>query len=256
MKAKLQEAFRIKKDLLSIFFTAGFPEKKSFHTILKSLQDAGVDFLEIGMPFSDPIADGPTIQKSNQKAIQNGFTLEWMFEELDQIKDSFKIPFLLMGYINPVVQYGIEKFCSQAAKVGASGVILPDLPIREYRNSIKQILDQYNLTNVFLITPQTSTERIIEIDQLSESFIYMVSTTGTTGARKSITAEQLNYFERIRSLNLKNPIVAGFGISDRTSFQTACSFANGVIVGSAFIKMLEQSKNIEKDISTFIHQFK
>jgi tryptophan synthase alpha chain len=253
---KLKSVFSDKEQVLSVFFTAGFPRLDDFKTILKSLQSAGADLIEIGMPFSDPIADGPTIQYSNQVSIKNGFTLDWMFEELKTIQHEFHVPFLLMGYLNPVIQYGLESFIEQARDVGASGIIIPDLPMYEYEKSVRVLLEKNGLTNVFLITPQTTEERIHQIDELSDSFIYMVATAGTTGARMGISRDQEQYFERIRSLQLNNPVLGGFGIADKDAFEVVCRYVRGAIIGSAFIKLLNESENITESVNQYIQSLR
>lgn len=244
------------KNLLTIYYTAGFPNLHDTLPILQHLEKAGVDVVEIGMPYSDPIADGETIQQSNQRALENGMSLKLLFEQLKDFRRTVKIPVFLMGYINPVLQFGIENFLATCAEIGINGVILPDLPSAEYESEYKPLFEKYALANVFLITPQTSEARIRKIDKLSSGFIYMVSTSSTTGNTQGITQEQIQYFERIKAMNLQNITQIGFGISDKQSFQTACQYANGAIIGSAFIKMLAKSTELEKDISTFVRQIK
>jgi tryptophan synthase alpha chain len=208
--------------------------------------------IEIGMPFSDPLADGPTIQGSSEIALENGMSIKLLFEQLREsnIKNS-KSAMILMGYLNPVMQYGIENFCKDAAALGIDGVIIPDLPMQEYVDEYKSIFEKFNLKNIFLITPQTSEERIRFIDSHSDGFIYMVSSSSTTGAKNGVEAGQEDYFKRIQSMKLKNPTMIGFGISDNTSFTNACKFANGAIIGSAFIKSIEKSTDLKKDIAAF-----
>ena len=242
--------------VLNIYFTAGFPELDSTRTILKGLQKAGADLIEIGIPFSDPVADGPTIQQSNKKALENGMTLRLLMEQLRGFREEVKMPVVLMGYLNPIVQYGIEQFCQDCQDVGIDGLILPDLPMYEYQAFYKELFQKHGLHNIFLISPQTSETRIREIDASSQGFIYMVSSASVTGAKQGISQEQLGYFERIQQMKLKNPKLIGFGISDRESFEQASQYAEGAIIGSAFIKLLEKSSQPEQDIKNFVASIK
>ena len=240
------------KNILSIYFTAGFPKLDDTNLIINELENNNVDLIEIGMPFSDPLADGPIIQRSSEIALNNGMSINLLFKQLSNSKiKTSATPFLLMGYLNPILQYGIEKFCSNASELGIDGLIIPDLPMMEYLDSYKIIFDKYNLKNIFLICPQTSEKRIRLIDEHSNGFIYMVSSSSTTGGNKEINIEQENYFQRIKSMKLKNPIIIGFGISNKDTFYKACQFANGAIIGSAFIKAIEKSENIKIDIEKF-----
>jgi tryptophan synthase alpha chain len=251
---KINQLFQEKKNnLLSIYFTAGFPKLDDTATVLKALEENGADMIEIGIPFSDPLADGPTIQHSSEVALENGMSLKLLFEQLKKhdLKKS-KSAMILMGYLNPVMQYGMERFCKDASELGVSGVILPDLPMQEYLTEYKAIFDKYNLKNIFLITPQTSDERIRFIDEHTDGFIYMVSSSSTTGAKTGIANEQEIYFNRIKTLHLKKPTMIGFGISDNKSFTKACEFANGVIIGSAFINAIKGSTDLNKDIAEFV----
>ncbi len=243
-----------KKDqrILSIFCTAGFPGLNDLKTVLESLEKNGVDMVEIGIPFSDPVADGETIQESNKVALDNGMTLELLFEQLADIRKTVSIPLLLMGYLNPVMQYGVERFCKKAASVGIDGFIIPDLPIVEYAESYKSIMDVHQLSNILLVSPQTSEERIRFIDEQTDGFIYMVSSNSITGKSSGVSDQQVAYFERMKALSLGNPGIIGFGISDRTTFDTACASASGAIIGSAFIRAIKNSENLEQDIQQFI----
>ena len=258
MQNRIIELFRNKEDkkVLSIFFTAGYPKLDDTTKIITALEAAGADMLEIGIPFSDPIADGPTIQHSSEVALQNGMSLALLFEQLESIRKEVTIPLLLMGYLNPVMQYGVEAFCRKAAEVGIDGVILPDLPIEEYAEFYKPLFEENNLSNVLLITPQTSDKRIELIDQQIEGFIYVVSDNSTTGKVKDVSKAQEAYFQRIAAKGLKNPLVIGFGIKDHESFSNACRFADGAIIGSAFIKTLEKSENIAESINLFVKSIK
>lgn len=252
---KINKLFESKpKDILSVFFTAGYPQLDDTAAILSELERAGVDLVEIGMPFSDPIADGPTIQESSEEALKNGMSMKKLFQQLETVET--EMPIILMGYINPVLQYGFEKFCEDAVRVGVSGLILPDLPMHEYETVYKGILQKYGLVNVFLITPQTSDERIRQIDKNSDSFIYMVSTASTTGARAQIEEDQIAYFNRINEMDLKNPRLIGFGISNKETFDNACKYSNGAIIGSAFIKALSAGNDVQESVSKFIKDIK
>ena len=254
---RIEELFRNKKeDILSVYFTAGYPELNDTARIIRYLENAGADLVEVGIPFSDPVADGPTIQDSNKIALSNGMTLRKLLDQLKQDRSNINIPVLLMGYLNPILQYGIEKFCQDCFESGVSGLIIPDLPMDEYLEDYKNTFNNFGLINIFLITPQTSEGRIKYIDNHSNGFIYMVSSASTTGAKKGISDEQMNYFRRIQNLNLKNPRLIGFGISDYDSFKVACEFAQGAIIGSAFIKVLARSKNIEVDVTSYIKSVK
>lgn len=247
---KLQE----NKKLLSIYFTAGYPKINDTVSVIQELEKNGVDMIEIGLPFSDPLADGPTIQESSTIAIENGMTTSLLFEQLQDIRKTVQIPLLIMGYFNPMMQFGMEKFCQKCAEVGIDGLIIPDLPLYVYENEYKAIFEKYNLKNIFLITPQTSDERITQIDAISDSFIYMVSSAAVTGSQSGFGDEQINYFKRISALNLKNPQIVGFGIKDEETFQQATQYQKGAIIGSAFIKFL--NANPVENIKTFINGIK
>jgi tryptophan synthase alpha chain len=244
---KLQE----EKKLLSIYFSAGYPNLNDTVQIIQDLEKSGVDMIEIGLPFSDPLADGPTIQESSTKALQNGMTTKLLFEQLVNIRESVKIPLIIMGYFNPMLQYGVEAFCKKCHEIGIDGLIMPDLPVDIYDEQYKEIFEKYGLINVFLITPQTSESRIRYIDSVSDGFIYMVSSASVTGGSSSeFGAAQQNYFERIANMNLNNPQIVGFGISNKSTFEQATKFAKGAIIGSAFIKNL--TENGIANIDSFI----
>jgi tryptophan synthase alpha chain len=254
---RIQQLFTTKKNnILSVFCTAGFPAVDSIVPILESLQENGVDMIEIGMPFSDPTADGPVIQYSNTIAINNGMTLEVLFAQLKNIREKVQVPLILMGYVNPVLQYGLENFLSDAQACGIDGVIIPDLPMYEYETFYIDTFRKYDLQNIFLITPQTSGERVRKVDSLSDAFIYMVSSNAITGANAAIEQQQLEYYQRIKDMQLKNPTVIGFGIRDKATFDTACQYANGAIIGTAFIKAIDGKDNIPEAITAFIQQVK
>jgi len=242
--------------ILNIYATAGYPNFGDTMLVLNALQEGGVDIIEIGMPYSDPIADGETIQQSNQVSLDQGMTVTHLFDQLKNMRQSISVPVLLMGYINPVLQFGVERFCQKCQEVGVDGVILPDLPLAEYQLSYQSIFEQCGLLNIFLITPQTSDERIKQIDAISEGFIYMVSSASTTGAKTGISSDQEAYFKRIDNMNLKNPRLVGFGISDRESFLKASNGASGAIIGSAFVKLVGNAKNLREEIVGFVKSIK
>ena len=253
VKNKITELFEKKKEkVLNIYFTAGFPELENTITILKALEKAGADMIEIGMPYSDPLADGPTIQASGEKALANGMTIKKLFSQLEELRKEVSLPIMLMGYINPVMQYGVEAFCKKAAEVGVDGLILPDLPFMEYETMYKAEFDKNNLSNIFLVTPQTTDERLKKIDSLGSGFIYIVSTNSTTGNDSKKIEDNTAYFERIQKSDLSNPTLIGFNIKDNASFENASKYSNGAIIGSAFIKHIEHSTNLDKDIESFI----
>ncbi len=241
-----------KNNILSIYFTAGYPNLEDTVKIIKALEKSGADMVEIGIPFSDPLADGPVIQESSQAALKNGMSLKKLFEQLSNIRKDFSMPMIMMGYLNPVIQYGIEEFCRDCQKTGIDGVILPDLPIKEYMESYRKTFHQYGLHNIFLITPQTSEERIKLMDSLDGGFVYVVSSSSTTGAKDKIIDEQESYFKKINKMGLTKPRVIGFGISNYDTFSKACKYANGAIIGSAFIKAIANSNALEKNINGFI----
>ena len=238
------------KKLLSIYFTAGFPDLGDTAAIIEKLQESGVDMVEIGLPFSDPLADGPTIQESSTKALKNGMTTDVLFDQLATIRQSTDIPLLIMGYFNPMMQYGIESFCQKCQETGIDGLIVPDLPVDVYHERYQEVFEKYDLINVFLITPQTSEERIRFIDKISNGFVYMVSSASTTGAKNSFGSEQADYFEKISAMKLRSPQIVGFGISNQETFEQATQTTSGAIIGSAFIKFLEE-KGVE-DIPRFV----
>lgn len=256
MKNRITTLFERKdKNILSIYFTAGFPELNDTLTIITELGKRGVDLIEIGMPFSDPVADGPVIQYSSEIALKNGMTINLLFEQLKEIRKNISIPLILMGYINPVMQFGIENFCKKCKETGIDGTIIPDLPLEIYEEEYKEIFKKNSLSNIFLITPQTPEERIRKIDAASTGFIYMVSSSSTTGVKGAVNEEQISYFERIRNMNLRSKRLIGFGISDKASFEKASSYANGAIIGSAFVKALAGAGEIDGKVKTFVQKF-
>ncbi|MCL4143028.1 UNVERIFIED_CONTAM: hypothetical protein GTU68_037997 [Idotea baltica] len=238
---RINEKLEESKRLLSIYFTAGYPNLEDTVTIIQNLEKSGVDMIEIGLPFSDPLADGPTIQASSTTALKNGMTSEVLFDQLKDIRNSVSIPLIIMGYFNPIFQFGVEEFCKKCSEIGIDGLIIPDLPVDVYYEEYKATFEKYGLINVFLITPQTSDERIRFIDSISNGFIYMVSSASVTGSQSGFGDEQTDYFKRIESMKLDNPQIIGFGISDNTSFTQATDYAKGAIIGSAFIKHLTNS---------------
>lgn len=250
---RINYLFNTKKErVLSIYFTAGFPKLEDTLPVMEAIQAGGADIIEIGVPYSDPIADGPTIQDSNLIALENGMSLKKLFEQLVGFRAKIHLPVVLMGYLNPIMQYGMEAFCKKCKEVGIDGLILPDLPMQQYLDEFKELFEEYGLFNIFLISPQTSEKRIREIDQNSNGFIYMVSSHSITGAKKGITDEQIAYFERVEAMNLKNPRLIGFGISDAETFTTASQYSNGAIIGSAFIKKIKDSQNLSQDIQDYL----
>ena len=254
---RLTELFRRKdRNILSVYYTAGYPALDDTVRIAEYLERAGADVIEIGMPYSDPLADGPTIQQSGARALANGMTISKLFDQLENIRSTVSLPLILMGYLNPAMQYGLERFCQQCQRVGIDALIIPDLPMQEYLNEYKELFETYGLYNIFLVSPQTSDERIRLIDEHSHGFIYVVSSAGITGAKSGITDEQIAYFERIWAMQLKHPTLIGFGISDHETFRTAGNYAQGAIIGSAFIKKLEISENLKQDIEQFVGQIK
>ena len=236
----IQKIFQEKdRNLLSIYFTCGYPELNDTNTVIKALEKNNVDFIEVGLPYSDPLADGPTIQDSSQQALKNGINLDIVFKQLMDIKATNKTPLVLMGYLNQMLKYGEDNFCQKVLACGIDTLIIPDLPMVEFENHYRALFDKYGLTNVFLITPHTSEDRIRKIDAYTNAFIYVVASASITGAKGEISPKQIAYFNRIKALNLQSKLIIGFGISDKTTFTTACSYANGAIIGSAFIKNLK-----------------
>jgi len=257
---RIDQLFATKKqDVLNVYCTAGYPTLASTTEVLAALQTYGADLIEIGMPYSDPLADGPVIQQSSMVALENGMTIATLFEQLENVRTkspSFggvgeAIPLILMGYMNPVLQYGLENFCKDAKAVGVDGIILPDLPMYEYETQYRQLFEKHNLHFIFLVTPETDEERIRKIDALSSGFIYAVSSSSTTGNSKPIEGQSA-YFEKLQNMQLKNPILVGFGIKDKATFQAACAHTNGAIIGSAYINELKQHSNIDAVTKEFL----
>jgi tryptophan synthase alpha chain len=250
--SRIAELFLKKQQqVLNVYCTAGYPQLNSTLPVMKALQQSGADIIELGMPYSDPLADGEVIQGSSTRALQNGMSMAVLFEQLANCRTEVQVPLILMGYMNPVLQYGFENFCAKAAEVGVNGLILPDLPLFEYETEYAPVIKKYGLDFIFLVTPETSEERIRKIDKLGSGFIYAVSSASTTGNNKRIE-DQEPYFERLKNMQLQNPILVGFGIKDNASFEAACRHTNGAIIGSAYIKAIENAGDIAAATSTFL----
>ena len=242
-------------DVLNVYCTAGYPQLNSTIEVIKALQENGADIIELGMPYSDPLADGPVIQQSSSIALANGMTIKKLFEQLRELRKEVNVPVILMGYMNPVLQYGFEQFCTDAAAVGIDGLILPDLPEHEFETEYGTIIKKYGLDFIFLVTPETSEERIKKLDKLSTGFLYAVSSSSTTGSDKDMT-DVKSYLQKLRGMNLKNPVLVGFGIRDRSTFETACANANGAIIGTAYIKALAEPGNVSDITRKFLESIK
>ena len=254
--SRIKQLFQNKKNgILNVYCTAGFPELNSTIPIMQALQESGVDIIELGMPYSDPLADGPVIQGSSAKALQNGMSISVLFDQLESFREIIQVPVVLMGYINPLLQYGFEKFCSKAAAVGIDGLIIPDIPIYEFEKEYGAIVRKYGLDFTFLVTPETSKERIQKLDSLSSGFLYAVSSSSLTGSDKDFSIME-EYLLRFQTLGLQNPVLVGFGIKDKISFEKACQFTNGGIIGSAFIKALENSNDLQQATNAFIQSIR
>jgi tryptophan synthase alpha chain len=256
--SRLQNIFQTKKsNVLNVYCTAGYPQLDSTLNVMIALQQNGADIIELGMPFSDPLADGPVIQQSSSVALANGMTIKILFEQLKDLRKPGSplgdggVPVVLMGYMNSVLQYGFEKFCADASAVGIDGLILPDLPEYEFETEYGSIIKKYSLDFIFLVTPETSDERIKKLDSLSSGFLYAVSSSSTTGGEKTNTAST-EYLQKLKNLKLKNPVLVGFGIKDKASFDAVCQLADGGIIGSAYIKALENSTNVNAATKTFL----
>lgn len=254
---RLAKLFQNKqKDILNIYFTAGYPKLEDTEKIILSLDQAGTDLVEVGMPYSDPLADGPTIQESGQIALQNGMKLDLLFQQLESTRSKTEIPIVLMGYFNQLMQYGVERFLKRCKDIGVDGLILPDLPMEVYEEEYKSLFEKLGLYVIFLITPQTPEDRIKKVDDLSRGFIYMVSNSSITGAKTGISDQQIQYFNRIQAMNLNNPRLIGFGISNHETFQTACNYSAGAVIGSAYIKALKNTDNVEKVSLDFVRKIR
>lgn len=253
---RINKIFQEKKNnILSIYYTAGYPALGDTVAIAEELEKAGADMLEIGFPYSDPVADGPVIQASSKQSLDSGMDLNLLFEQLKELRKKVTIPVLLMGYVNPVLQYGVERFCKACAAVGVDGLIVPDLPMVEYEELYQDIFLENGLSNIFLVTPQTSAARIHKIDSLSNGFIYMLSSSATTGQNLQVSDQTTTYFSRIAEMKLKNPTMIGFGISSKETFDKACRYANGGIIGTAFVKAIA-SGDIKENVAAFMQTFR
>ena len=240
---RINQLFSTKKsDILSIYFCAGTPATDGTANVIRSLEQKGIDMIEIGIPFSDPMADGPVIQAAATRSLRNGMSLRRLFSQLENIRASVRIPLVLMGYLNPILQYGFERFCQECRRTGIDGVIIPDLPFREYEESYRSTAERYDIKVIMLITPETNEERIRQIDAHTDGFIYMVSSAATTGAQKDFNEQKQAYFRRIKAMNLHNPLMIGFGISNRQTYEAASAHAAGCIIGSRFVTLLEEEK--------------
>lgn len=253
---RIDKLFAEKKgDILSIYFCAGAPKFDATVPVLKSLEAHGVNMVEIGIPFSDPMADGPVIQDASTKALRGGMTLRKLFAQLQDVRKEVSMPLLLMGYLNPVMQYGFEAFCAKCQEVGIDGVIIPDLPFADYMRDFKPLEQKYNVKFIMLITPETSDERVMQIDANTDGFIYMVSSAATTGAQKSFDEQKQAYFKKINAMNLKNPRMIGFGISNAETYSAAVRNAAGAIIGSRFVTLLDEAEgDADKAITTLLGQ--
>ena len=249
---RIEELFKRKQhNILNVYCTAGYPQLGSTQEVMQALQNNGVDLIELGMPYSDPLADGPVIQESSARAIENGMTIQTLFDQLNDMLSTINVPVILMGYMNPVLQYGFEEFCARAAEVGVDGLIIPDLPMNEFAMEYGGIIKKYDLNFIFLVTPETSEERIRQIDKLSSGFLYAVSSSSTTGGNTDITNQE-SYFMKLQEMKLKNPILVGFGIKDKQTFDAACKYTNGAIIGTAYIKALAKADDINVATENFL----
>lgn len=254
--SRIQELFEKKnKQVLNVYVTAGYPQLDSTVKIMQALQNSGADLIELGMPYSDPLADGPVIQASSTIALQNGMTIRKLFEQLKEMRSTVQLPVILMGYMNPILQYGFEKFCADAAAVGVDGLILPDLPEFEFENEYGPIIKKYKLDFIFLVTPETTPDRVKRLDALSTGFLYAVSSSSTTGKDQNMDGVSA-YLQRLQAMDLKNPVLVGFGIKDKASFVAASEFANGAIIGTAFIKALDGATDVSAATEQFIRSVK
>ncbi|WP_293714731.1 tryptophan synthase subunit alpha [uncultured Parabacteroides sp.] len=254
---RITNLFETKKNgILSVYFTAGYPQLNDTVTILKELEKKGINSVEVGIPFSDPMADGPVIQEAATQALRNGMSLHILFDQLKDVRKEVQIPIILMGYLNPIMQFGFEAFCKKCAEVGIDGVIIPDLPFADYMADYKETADRYDLKMIMLITPETSEERIRLIDEHTSGFIYMVSSAATTGAQQSFDDQKQAYFRRINGMNLQNPRLVGFGISNKATFEAASSNSSGAIIGSKFVQLLKSEPTAAETIDKLLEALK
>ncbi|WP_420581490.1 tryptophan synthase subunit alpha [Reichenbachiella sp.] len=256
MKNRINNLLKNKNNILSIYFTAGYPGLNDTVKVINQLVEQGADLIEIGIPFSDPVADGPTIQHSNSVAIENGMTVKLLFDQLKDVRKSVDIPLIMMSSLNPIMQYGFGKFCKKCKDIDVDGLIIPDLPVEEYIANYKAIVEENGLRNIILVTPASTDERIRMVDENTDGFIYMVSSSSTTGENKNFTSDFENFAGRLKAMNLKNPLITGFGIKDKSSFDQVCQYSKGGIIGSAFVKAIGESEGVDNNIINFMKQFK
>lgn len=250
--SRIEKLFQHKQQkVLNIYCTAGYPQLNSTLEVMKALEQNGANLIELGMPYSDPLADGPVIQASSALALQNGMTISKLFEQLSDFRKEVNVPVVLMGYLNPLLQYGFEKFCAKAAEVGIDGLIIPDIPMYEYENEYSAVIKKYGLDFIFLVTPETSDERIKQLDSLSSGFLYAVSSSSITGSDKDFSPVE-TYLQKLQAMNLKNPVLVGFGIRDKATFESACKYANGAIIGSAYIRALDGANGVQEKTKKFM----
>jgi tryptophan synthase alpha chain len=244
-----------KDNILSIYFTAGYPNLTDTCDIIETLEQTGADMIEVGVPFSDPIADGPTIQHTNTVALENGMTVKLLFDQLSDVRKKVSLPLIMMSSLNPIIQFGFDAFCAECKEIDVDGLIIPDLPVEEYVSEYKDTVEKYGLKNIILVTPASTDTRIRVIDENTDAFIYMVSSSATTGMNKNFSSDFSNFAERLKTMNLKNPLVTGFGIHDKKSFDQVCQSSKGGIIGSAFVKALADSQNVTNSVKKFMSQF-
>lgn len=244
------------KGIVSVYYTAGYPRLGDTLGTLKAVQEKGIDLVEVGIPFSDPMADGPVIQESSTRSLRNGMSLRLLFEQLEDMRAGIHIPVILMGYLNPIMQFGFEAFCKKCAETGVDGMIIPDLPFDDYMANYKAVADKYDLKTIMLITPETSEKRVRLIDEHTGGFIYMVSSAAITGAQKNFDEQKQAYFQRIDNMHLRNPRLVGFGISNKATFDAACAYSSGAIIGSKFVQLLAQESTAEKAIEKLLEALK
>lgn len=257
MGNRINELFtRKSKDILSIYFTAGYPQLEDTMTVISELENHGIDMIELGVPFSAPVADGPVIQESSKQALANGMSLSLLFDQLVDLRKTVKLPIVLMSYFNPIARFGFEKLCQKCKEVGIDGLIVPDLPFSLYTSKYKKVMDSFDLRMTMLITPETADERMIQIDEQTNSFLYMVSSNAITGAQESFEAKKVAYFQRVNALPLKNPKLIGFGISNKETLQTAFDNSSGAIIGSKFVSLLRSSKSIKDAVENLLQDLK
>lgn len=255
MENRINNLLNSKNNILSIYFTAGYPELNDTMKIIEQLEANGADLLEIGVPFSDPVADGPTIQHSNTVAIENGMTVKLLFDQLKEVRKTVDIPLIMMSSLNPILQYGFQNFCEKCREIDVDGLIIPDLPIEEYIDNYKSIVEANGLRNIILVTPASTDERIRLVDENTEGFIYMVSSSSTTGENKNFTSDFKAFASRLEEMKLKNPLITGFGIKDKVSFDQVCEYSKGGIIGSAFVKAVVAESDVSKSIENFMKPF-